>query len=273
MPGDVVLGTREGVVFIRPACQQWSETSEKTRIQDVSHMQDKEADLQLSRLMWFSPEMNQNLLMLLDTADTMGKYFEDLKQLRHLNLLRDMLKTPGQWTAQRYLLIQLRIKNIRQWKIQLKRQANYYGRRKPSKCRARFCSIYHLVSAILWLSSQVIWAKPKLSSRWPESCGFYTGTDRPDVIRSDQPFDSESGPVWKEATGNQAEYGFTNTPLCATHKDALRALLNIWPIYKGQIILRINFQRKFLGRLKLGYTDLKKTSIKIYDLNSINGND
>ena len=36
MPGDIVLGTREGVVFIPPhLAQQVVETSEKTRMQDV----------------------------------------------------------------------------------------------------------------------------------------------------------------------------------------------------------------------------------------------
>ena len=81
MPGDVVLGTREGVVFIPPQLAQMVvETSEKTRMQDVwAHMGVKEGRFTAQQADGsYTPEMNQEFTKwLLDNADTMGKFFDD----------------------------------------------------------------------------------------------------------------------------------------------------------------------------------------------------
>ena len=83
MPGDIVLGTREGVVFIPPhLAQQVVEISERTRMQDVfAHLGVKEgrftaqqADGGYTQEMW-----KEFIQWLLDNADTMGKYFDDPK--------------------------------------------------------------------------------------------------------------------------------------------------------------------------------------------------
>jgi regulator of RNase E activity RraA len=83
MPGDVVLGTREGVVFIPPQlAKQIVETSEKTRMQDVfAHDGVKKGRFTAQQADgMFTPEMNQEFTKwLLDNADNMGKYFEDPK--------------------------------------------------------------------------------------------------------------------------------------------------------------------------------------------------
>ncbi len=83
MPGDVVLGSREGVVFIPPQlAQQLVETSEKTRMQDAfahagvvaGRFTAQQADG------GFTPEMNKEFTnWLLENADSMGKFFEDPK--------------------------------------------------------------------------------------------------------------------------------------------------------------------------------------------------
>jgi len=83
MPGDVVLGTREGVVFIPPQLvQQVVEVSEKTRMQDVwAHNGVKEGRFTAQQADGsFTPEMNIEFTQwLLDNADKMGKFFDDPK--------------------------------------------------------------------------------------------------------------------------------------------------------------------------------------------------
>jgi regulator of RNase E activity RraA len=83
MPGDVVLGTREGVVFIPPQhAQRVVETSERTRMQDVfAHAGVKEGRFTAQQADGsYTPEMNQEFTKwLLDNADTMGKFFDDPK--------------------------------------------------------------------------------------------------------------------------------------------------------------------------------------------------
>lgn len=81
MPGDVVLGSREGVVFIPPQLAQMIvETSEKTRMQDVwAHMGVREGRFTAQQADGgYTPEMNQEFTKwLLDNADNMGKFFDD----------------------------------------------------------------------------------------------------------------------------------------------------------------------------------------------------
>jgi 4-hydroxy-4-methyl-2-oxoglutarate aldolase len=83
MPGDVVLGKREGVIFI-PAhlAQKVVESSEKTRLNDIfAHAGVKEGRFTAAQADGnFTPEMNKEFnKWLLDNADTMGKFFDDPK--------------------------------------------------------------------------------------------------------------------------------------------------------------------------------------------------
>jgi regulator of RNase E activity RraA len=81
MPGDVVLGTREGVVFIPPhLALQVVETSEKTRMQDIfAHEGVRQGRFTAQQADGgFTPEMNQEFTRwLIDNADNMGKFFAD----------------------------------------------------------------------------------------------------------------------------------------------------------------------------------------------------
>ena len=81
MPGDVVLATREGVVFIPPQlAERVVETSERTRLQDVwAHMGVREGKFTAQQADGgYTPEMNKDFTQwLLDNADTMGKFFDD----------------------------------------------------------------------------------------------------------------------------------------------------------------------------------------------------
>jgi 4-hydroxy-4-methyl-2-oxoglutarate aldolase len=83
MPGDIVLGTREGVVFIPPQfAQRVVESSERTRVQDVfAHEGVKQGRFTAQQADGaFTPEMNTEFTKwLLDNADTMGKFFADPK--------------------------------------------------------------------------------------------------------------------------------------------------------------------------------------------------
>jgi 4-hydroxy-4-methyl-2-oxoglutarate aldolase len=83
MPGDVVLGTREGVVFIPPQLAlRVVEMSEKSRIQDAfSHAGVKEGRFTAQQADGaYTPEMNQEFIKWLkDNTNTMGKYFDDPK--------------------------------------------------------------------------------------------------------------------------------------------------------------------------------------------------
>ncbi len=81
MPGDIVLGTREGVVFIPPQlAQRVVETSERTRMQDVFAHEGVVAGKFTAQQAdgGFTPEMNSQFnKWLLDNAETMGKFFKD----------------------------------------------------------------------------------------------------------------------------------------------------------------------------------------------------
>ncbi len=81
MPGDVVLGTREGVVFIPPQfAQRVVETSERTRMQDTwAHMGVREGRFTAQQADGsYTPEMNAEFTKwLIDNADNMGKFFDD----------------------------------------------------------------------------------------------------------------------------------------------------------------------------------------------------
>lgn len=96
MPGDVVLGTREGVVFIPPQhAQRVVETSEKTRMQDVwAHMGVKEGKFTAQQADGgFTPEMNTEFNQwLIDNADKMGKFFEDSKEAPSPEFIRAYVK-------------------------------------------------------------------------------------------------------------------------------------------------------------------------------------
>jgi regulator of RNase E activity RraA len=81
MPGDVVLGTREGVVFIPPQhAQRVVETSERTRMQDYwAHQGVKEGKFTAQQADGsFTPEMNKTFTQwLIDNADNMKKFLGD----------------------------------------------------------------------------------------------------------------------------------------------------------------------------------------------------
>ena len=81
MPGDVVLGTREGVVFIPPQfAQRVVESSEKSRMEDAfAHMGVKQGKFTAQQADGgFTPEMNAEFnKWLLENADKMGKFFDD----------------------------------------------------------------------------------------------------------------------------------------------------------------------------------------------------
>jgi len=96
MPGDVVLGTREGVVFIPPQhALRVVETSEKTRMQDNwAHRGVKEGRFTAQQADGsYTPEMNKEFTQwLLDNADNMGKFFEDPKEAPSPEFIRAYAK-------------------------------------------------------------------------------------------------------------------------------------------------------------------------------------
>jgi 4-hydroxy-4-methyl-2-oxoglutarate aldolase len=81
MPGDVVLATREGVVFIPPQhAQRVVETSERTRMQDTwAHMGVREGRFTAQQADGsYTPEMNAEFTQwLIDNAETMTKFFDE----------------------------------------------------------------------------------------------------------------------------------------------------------------------------------------------------
>jgi regulator of RNase E activity RraA len=97
MPGDIVLATREGVVFIPPQhAQRVVETSERSRMQDVwAHMGVKEGRFTAREAdAAFTPEMNAEFTKwLIDNADTMGKFFEDPKEAPSPQFIREYAKS------------------------------------------------------------------------------------------------------------------------------------------------------------------------------------
>jgi 4-hydroxy-4-methyl-2-oxoglutarate aldolase len=103
MPGDVVLGTLEGVVFIPPQfAQRVVETSERTRTQDYwAHegvIQGRFTAQQADGS--FTPEMNTEFTKWLnDNADNMGKFFDNPKAAPSAEFIRAWVKqrqTPQQ---------------------------------------------------------------------------------------------------------------------------------------------------------------------------------
>jgi hypothetical protein len=96
MPGDIVLGTREGVVFIPPQlAQKVVETSEKTRMEDAfAHAGVKEGRFTAQQADGaFTPEMNKEFnKWMLDNADNMGKFFDDPKAAPSPEFIRTYVK-------------------------------------------------------------------------------------------------------------------------------------------------------------------------------------
>ena len=105
MPGDIVLATREGVVFIPPQhAQRVVETSERTRMQDVwAHMGVKEGKFTAQQADGgFTPEMNQQFTQwLLDHADDMGQFFEDPNEAPSPEFIRAYAKERQERTGRR----------------------------------------------------------------------------------------------------------------------------------------------------------------------------
>lgn len=96
MPGDIVLATREGVVFIPPQhALAVAETSERTRMQDYwAHQGVLEGRFTAQQADGaFTPEMNAEFTQwLIDNADTMGKFFEDPKEAPSPEFIRAFAK-------------------------------------------------------------------------------------------------------------------------------------------------------------------------------------
>lgn len=96
MPGDVVIATREGVVFIPPQhAQRVVETSERTRMQDTwAHMGVIEGRFTAQQADGaYTPEMNEEFTQwLLDNAETMGKFFEDPNEAPSPDFIREFAK-------------------------------------------------------------------------------------------------------------------------------------------------------------------------------------
>jgi len=118
-------------------------------------------------------------------------------------------------------------------------------------------------------------AKPtNFSGRSPVS--FTTGTDRMHMMfEVIKPFDKElKAGLKKKQLVIKPNMVVTNRDLCATHKDALRALLEyVKPFYKGQIIIAESSSsvNSSDGFKNYGYTDLEKDyNIRFVDLNAEN---
>ncbi len=130
------------------------------------------------------------------------------------------------------------------------------------------------------LGAEPMLDKPKV--RLPEIPGhspvsFTTGTDRQQMIfEVIRPFESE---IRKGLKGKQIvikpNMVVTNNELCATHVDALRALLEYMkPIYKGQILIAESSAtpNPSDGFKNYGYLELAKDyNIKFVDLNTTPG--
>ena len=103
---------------------------------------------------------------------------------------------------------------------------------------------------------------------------FTTGTDRRQMMfEVMRPFLSElQMAIRNKIVVLKVNMVVTNTPLCATHKDALGAVMEILkPIYNGQFIVAescSNFDSA-IGFSNYGYTDLAKDyNIRFVDINS-----
>ena len=118
---------------------------------------------------------------------------------------------------------------------------------------------------------------PKPKGQAPESrssVAFTTGTERRQMLfEVMKPFQNEiKAGLKKKQLIIKPNMVVTNTPLCATHPDALRALLEfIRPMYKGQIIIAessssVNSSDGFKA---YGYLDLaKEFDLKFFDMNT-----
>ncbi len=113
---------------------------------------------------------------------------------------------------------------------------------------------------------------PPAESR--SSVAFTTGSERRQMLfEVMKPFESEiKAALKKKQLIIKPNMVVTNTPLCATHPDALRALLEfIKPMYKGQIIIAessssVNSSDGFKA---YGYLDLaKEFNLKFFDMNT-----
>jgi uncharacterized protein (DUF362 family) len=105
---------------------------------------------------------------------------------------------------------------------------------------------------------------------------FTTGTDRMQMIfEVMKPFHSElKAGIKNKTVVIKPNMVVTNNPLCATHKDAIKAVLEyLKPIYKGQVIIAESSSsvNSADGFGNYGYTDLEKEyNIKFVDLNATN---
>ena len=105
---------------------------------------------------------------------------------------------------------------------------------------------------------------------------FTTGTDRMQMIFDVmKPFHSEiKAGIKNKKVVIKPNMVVTNNPLCATHKDAIRAVLEyLKPIYKGQVIIAESSSsvNSSDGFGNYGYTDLENEyNIKFVDLNATN---
>ncbi|MCX6329232.1 MAG: DUF362 domain-containing protein [Bacteroidia bacterium] len=103
---------------------------------------------------------------------------------------------------------------------------------------------------------------------------FTTGTDRKEMLfEVIKPFEKElRAGLKRKQLVIKPNMVVTNKELCATHKDALRALLEyLKPIYKGQIIIAESSSsvNSSDGFKNYSYTDLEKDyNIKFVDLNT-----
>lgn len=116
-------------------------------------------------------------------------------------------------------------------------------------------------------------AKPVINEGH-SSVSFTTGTDRKQMLYEVvNPFASE---LKKGIKGKQLvikpNMVVTNKTLCATHVDALRALLEyVKPFYKGQIIIAESSSTldSAIGFKNYGYLDLEKEfNVRFFDLNT-----
>jgi uncharacterized protein (DUF362 family) len=117
--------------------------------------------------------------------------------------------------------------------------------------------------------------KPKtLSVEGRSSVSFTTGTERRQMLYEVmKPFEKEiKAALKKKQLIIKPNMVVTNIPLCATHVDALRALLEfVKPIYKGQIIIAESSSsvNSSDGFKNYGYLDLmKEFDVKFVDINS-----
>lgn len=118
-------------------------------------------------------------------------------------------------------------------------------------------------------------AKPKpIIDPGKSPVSFTTGTDRQQMMYEIiKPFEKElRAGLKKKQLIIKPNMVVTNKELSATHKDALRALLEyLKPIYKGQIIIAESSSsvNSSDGFKNYGYNDLEKDfNIKFYDLNT-----